>query len=336
MAEEQRLGDLGAQVTGAAGGADLPPASGGAAETRGRRSPGGSSGRRRAIEAAGRELDQILSTERGEVDEDVVEIVARDLEISEASEKKLARARSLKRERFYSDLVFTIAGIRYVEHEAQLHWVNLLTHKWEMSERMGRNVGIRVAALDYFTNVVRDLTEVRILAVNRYVETERLAVTDDLTGLFNHRYLQEKLLREIQRAGEGGECFSLLMIDIDRFKRYNDAHGHVAGDVALREVAEAIHGALKQRDMVARYGGEEFAAILSSLEKREAVEVAERVRSRVEEMPGIGPEERMTISVGVAEYPGDGRTRSDLIQAADTALYAAKRLGRNRVCAATM
>jgi GGDEF domain-containing protein len=192
--------------------------------------------------AIAEQVERILSGERGVLTGEIVDIAARDLELSKEREERLARERERKRETFYSDLLYTITGLHYSEQDARITWMNLLTHKWEMSERMGRNVGISVAALDYFMNVVGSLDQVRIIDSSRYIETERLAATDGLTGLFNHRYLQEKLRNELRRAEEAGQPLSLLMIDIDHFKHYNDNLGHVAGDVARRSSARSSRG----------------------------------------------------------------------------------------------
>ena len=215
-------------------------------------------------------------------------------------------------------------------------WVNLLAHKTEMSDRLGRNVGIRVAALDYFKNIVGLLDEVRIVGGADFIETELLAVTDGLTGLFNHRYFQDRLDRGLVRSTETGQPLSLLMIDIDYFKQYNDLNGHIAGDVALREMASILRRSVKRDDVVARYGGEEFAVVMGATGKEAARGVAERLRTEVErtEFPNeqVLPGGQLTISLGLATFPEDAADRARLIERADSALYAAKRGGRNRVC----
>ncbi|MCZ7648545.1 MAG: diguanylate cyclase [Planctomycetota bacterium] len=278
--------------------------------------------------------DQYLR-ESGQVQQEVIEIAARDVERDARQEEFLAREKAVKRETFYSDLIYTLTHLRYEEAEARVLWVNLLTHKMEMSDRLGRNVGIRVAALDYFKNILGALDDVKILDASQFIETAQLAVTDGLTGVFNHRYFQDRLLRDINRAKEENGRLTLLMIDIDHFKKYNDVNGHIAGDVALKEVAAVLRRNLKRNDLVARYGGEEFAVILVGIEREKGRHVAERIRQRIEEIDfpneKILPTGNLTISVGLAEFPGDAPDRGDLIAAADRALYAAKHGGRNRV-----
>jgi diguanylate cyclase (GGDEF)-like protein len=282
-----------------------------------------------------REHVQLFLQESGEVAQHVIELEARDKARSRDGEAALAREKAAKTETFYSDLIYTLTTLRYEEQEARILWVNLLAHKVEMSDRLGRNVGIRVAALDYFRNILGVLDDVKIIDAEKYVETAQLAVTDGLTGIFNHRYFQDRLARDILRAEEDGVCVALLMIDIDNFKTYNDINGHIAGDVALKEVASCLRRSLKRDDLVARYGGEEFAVILYGVDKERAFQVAERLRRVIEEkqFPNekILPGGKLTISCGLAVFPDDAKDRNDLIARADAALYHAKRTGRNRV-----
>ena len=167
-----------------------------------------------------------------------------------------------------------------------------------------------------------------------------LAIFDGLTRVFNHRYFLRRLREEFRRAGRSGAPLSLLMVDIDHFKRYNDAHGHLRGDRVLAEIAEVILVSLRRDvDIIARYGGEEFACVLPETEAAAACEVAERIRRRVESWgvrrDGAAGRPPLTISVGVSTCIPDGVvTPEELIEEADRALYAAKRGGRNRVEAA--
>ena len=164
-------------------------------------------------------------------------------------------------------------------------------------------------------------------------EMRSLAETDGLTRLANHRVFRESLDREIKRFTRYEAPFSLLMADIDHFKQFNDRHGHLAGDQVLREVSHTVRGALREGvDLAARYGGEEFAVILPETGLPGALAVAERLRSGVEKSSSAfeGEDLRVTVSVGVAEC-ATRLTASELIDAADKALYKAKHSGRNRV-----
>ncbi|HEY7675502.1 MAG TPA: sensor domain-containing diguanylate cyclase [Candidatus Methylomirabilis sp.] len=167
-----------------------------------------------------------------------------------------------------------------------------------------------------------------------------LAIFDGLTRVFNHRYFMRRLREEFQRAKRYTEPLSLLMVDIDYFKKYNDTHGHLQGDRVLADLAELVMGSLRRDvDIVARYGGEEFACILPETDAAAAFEAADRIRRRVEAWgaarDGSAGEPPLTISVGVSTFAADWPAAAEeLIEQADRALYAAKRGGRNRVEAA--
>ncbi|MCS6830470.1 MAG: GGDEF domain-containing protein [Armatimonadota bacterium] len=161
----------------------------------------------------------------------------------------------------------------------------------------------------------------------------RLAVTDALTQVGNHRAFQEHLHVQISLAARKGLPLCLMLIDVDYFKQYNDTHGHLQGDTVLREVARLLTENIRTYDFVARYGGEEFAVILPDTDIETAYVVAERVRQIIEHHPF--PNRQMTISVGLASWRA-GVDPGKLIQEADEALYEAKRSGRNRVCLAKL
>lgn len=167
-----------------------------------------------------------------------------------------------------------------------------------------------------------------------YEKTYVLATTDSMTGLYNHRFFQEHMRRCVDQATRFKHKFSLLLIDIDFFKKFNDAHGHQAGDEVLRHVARKLKKTVRNVDIVARYGGEEMAIILDRASEEEALEVARKiVRAVAEEAYPIaeGVAKHVTISCGVATYPLHGETPSQLIEFADTGLYRAKKNGRNQV-----
>ncbi len=163
----------------------------------------------------------------------------------------------------------------------------------------------------------------------------RLSIFDELTRIHNHRYFHQALARGLSAASRYGYPFSLLLMDLDGFKAYNDAHGHLAGDEALRAMGSLLGRSIRAGDIAARYGGEEFALLLSHTNKKRAFVVAERLRAATEELHRGRAGRRMpaavTVSIGVAAFPDDGRTRDTLILKADRALYRAKRAGKNRV-----
>ncbi len=166
-----------------------------------------------------------------------------------------------------------------------------------------------------------------------YAAARMRANTDELTGLFNHRYFHERLEEEISRGLRFGTIFSLVFSDLDLFKVYNDTHGHLAGDEILRQVGELVRGALRNTDIAFRYGGDEFAIILPATSTNNGYKVAERIRKNIEQ--GMRSRElQLTCSLGIASWPADGVMRDALIQSADSTLYHAKRWG-NRTCLAS-
>jgi len=162
---------------------------------------------------------------------------------------------------------------------------------------------------------------------------ERLSETDGLTGLANRRHLMEALDVEEKRGTRYGHAFSLLMIDVDHFKKYNDTYGHQAGDVALARVGTVLKESIRDVDRAGRYGGEEFAVVLPETPLAAALVVAERIRARMEgeKLPVKSGEASVTLSIGVAERPTHAATAAEIVAVADAALYDAKEEGRNKV-----
>jgi diguanylate cyclase (GGDEF)-like protein len=165
-------------------------------------------------------------------------------------------------------------------------------------------------------------------------QVARLATTDGLTGIPNHRKFQERLVDEFERQNRRPGYFSLIMLDVDHFKQINDTFGHPVGDQVLKRLAAILSRMLRKVDTVARYGGEEFSLLLHNAGKREALRLAERIRKTVEDTRFEVGIHRIpvTVSMGVATFPEDTRLRQNLLEQADQALYAAKKSGRNRVC----
>lgn len=163
-------------------------------------------------------------------------------------------------------------------------------------------------------------------------QLQKFASTDGLTGISNRRAFDSVLEREVARASRNGSSVSLVMLDIDRFKRLNDTHGHQTGDDVLRTVAAGLAKACREYDTAARYGGDEFAMILPNCSPEEALAAAERLRLAVPEANSML---RVTVSGGTATFPMNGSDAVSLVAAADEALYTSKRTGRDRVTASS-
>jgi diguanylate cyclase (GGDEF)-like protein len=197
---------------------------------------------------------------------------------------------------------------------------------------------MQAGAADFVTKPVpAAVLHLRIQKALEHARTRRLASTDGLTEVYNHRTFQERLVQEIARANRYSRPLSVLMVDVDHFKLYNDTYGHPQGDGVLQSLARLLQEMSRASDTVARYGGEEFAIILPETDSVNAQKIGERLREQVERYPFPGKERMpggtLTISVGVATHIASG-SKNALLQAADVALYTAKRKGRNRVCVA--
>lgn len=173
---------------------------------------------------------------------------------------------------------------------------------------------------------------ISIAEAQAHAQVEQLAITDGLTGVYNHRRFQERLQEEFLRSARHPEPFSILMIDIDYFKKINDTFGHPAGDAVLKIIAKLLVKMVRKLDMVARYGGEEFVVLLLKSDSMQAWQMAERIRKTIESAPidWQGQKIEATVSIGVASQPDDATKREELIACADKALYSSKRAGRNR------
>ncbi len=187
------------------------------------------------------------------------------------------------------------------------------------------------ADLDLLDGIVPQIAVAidRAILKERAGELHQLSVTDELTGLLNRRYMDERLMEEVKRSNRHGYPTSFVMLDVDHFKSYNDEFGHPAGDEALRLVGQVFHETLRGADVAARYGGEEFAVLLPQTTSDEAAVIAERLRANVEAK--TFPHRPVTVSIGVASCSSELCTMKGLVQAADRSLYEAKHGGRNRV-----
>jgi diguanylate cyclase (GGDEF)-like protein/PAS domain S-box-containing protein len=217
---------------------------------------------------------------------------------------------------------------------------NLRAENWCDMPRLGRRRYLAADASPIFdgdgklvavVETLRDVTEEK----RAQVALEQLATRDGLTGLANRRCFDDTLNAEWQRALRQRQPLSLLMVDVDNFKQYNDAYGHLGGDECLQRIASAVSSEMRANDLVARYGGEEFAVILPNQSLKGAAIVAERIRCRVEQLhlPNLGSKQHVvTVSIGAATaLAAPENDPSQLVAIADSALYRAKHMGRNRI-----
>lgn len=178
------------------------------------------------------------------------------------------------------------------------------------------------------------LSAMTIKNAELYEKTFTKAITDGLTGLYTHRYFQERLAEEIKFASRYGKTLALVMLDLDHFKQYNDTLGHPEGDIILKEFASLLKAYTRDSDMICRIGGDEFTILLKQVDKKNATQKAEAIRQAVQSR-FYERAVQVTASIGVACFPDDAITKKDLVKSVDTALYKSKKLGRNRVSIAT-
>jgi diguanylate cyclase (GGDEF)-like protein len=236
---------------------------------------------------------------------------------------------------YYRDIIFALIQIRLPEEEAQRDWREILKHKFLVSEKLGRNVGIHVATLDYYTNVKRKIINPKIVDAHEYADTASRALIDELTKAYNRHFFDEEFKRLFAGAKANGGAFSLIMLDLDHFKIYNDLNGHIQGDLALIETVRILHAVCSPDDTVSRYGGEEFAILVPAQPLNLALKTAENIRSAIYDYRFVNeqqlPAKRLTASLGVTAYRPEVLSTIAMTEEADSALYQAKNAGRNQV-----
>lgn len=265
----------------------------------------------------------------------VSDLLTRDQLGSERLVQRLRELRALEGAPVFAGVMYNLAHLSLAEEEAEELFLGLLDHRESVARILDRDPGLRVAAIDYLSNVKSLLRNPTIVELSELEMTERSAVTDSLTELYNRRYFENSLDIEVRRSERYGLCLALLMLDLDSFKAVNDLYGHPFGDLVLMRAGQLIRSAVRESDVPCRFGGEEFAVVLPETDRLGAFAVAERVRLRIQR--GFadtlidGRAVAMTISGGIACYPEDGHDPAVLTSWADRALYHSKTHGRNRI-----
>jgi diguanylate cyclase (GGDEF)-like protein len=212
-----------------------------------------------------------------------------------------------------------------------------MKHKRRLSEALGRKVAFRVAALDFLSARSPHLRQARLIARPEFESLLSFVNIDEVTRVYNRRYFNDELAREVQRARRYGGSLSLLIIDLDDFKRLNDSFGHQEGDTALRKIGRLLRENTRQSDSVCRFGGDEFGVLLPETGHEHAANLAERIRRAVPRLAlersegGDVLARGLTVSVGGATYPDDCDEAEELVALADQMCLDAKRAGKDRV-----
>jgi diguanylate cyclase (GGDEF)-like protein len=231
----------------------------------------------------------------------------------------------------FSELLFRLTHETYAEEKALDLWNRIVAHRADLHTRLGRDVGMLVAALDYLSNVSGDLSNPKIIDDLRIEQAATMATRDALTGLYLRGVFDFSIDRLVQEHLRFEKPLSLLMIDIDDFKRVNDELGHHVGDEVLRRVGRTILSSVRSADFPARYGGEELVVVFPETELADAFALADRLRTEIHDhTASAGP--AVTVSMGVSALRNpDVVSTTDLLWRADKALYAAKGAGKNLV-----
>lgn len=230
----------------------------------------------------------------------------------------------------HAKIVAGLLSLSLAEDEARSVLAAIIDHHRTFAERMGHPVDIRVAAMDYATRHPELITDPVVVSLPTFALSQRLAAVDELTGLFNRRFLDLYLAKELNRARRYRQTFSLVFIDLDNFKAVNDEHGHDVGDRVLSSFGGEVQTLLRKEDFAARYGGEEFVVVLPHTDTEGARRFAQRLSSglgAVDLPAGI----RVTYSGGIATFPAHGTSEAELVHNADLALYQAKLNGKAHV-----
>jgi len=233
----------------------------------------------------------------------------------------------------YANLLKSFVHLEFTEEEAIGHWKNILENRQSLKMNLGRNISVHLALVDYFTNIRHMMTSPMLIEIRVFQQTERLAMVDGLTGVFNRRYMDIVLKKEFNRCDRYGKNLSVCMIDIDNFKKINDSRGHIFGDHVLRELALLLKDCVREEDIVCRYGGEEFLIIMPETDPVGSQILAERIRMELKNRLFF-TENGITFSGGTANYPLSAADTESLLKAADRALYQAKFTGKDRIVAA--
>lgn len=229
---------------------------------------------------------------------------------------------------FYSRSLELFVNLVFDEAAAKKHWMAIFADYDFLREHVDRGVGLRVAIFDYFINLNKSLESPILVEIRLFRVTTNAAAVDSLTGLFNRKYMEIFLEKELKRAIRHDKPLSLMLIDLDNFKEANDTKGHLYGDKIITHISGIIKNICRAEDAPCRFGGDEFLIILPETAESGAIKLAERLHSSIARSDFLA-KTSVTVSIGIATCPADGVDRETLIKNTDSALYKAKFSGKN-------
>ena len=271
-------------------------------------------------------LDGLLSDDALQLD--LISALAGDRPLSKAETIILENRKNSQGNKFYSDLLYTITHQHFEADIAKILWQEIVHHKYEMSSALKRDIRLVVAALDYLSNITSNVESMTLISEDHIAHIVDVSLRDGLTGLFNHAFFYRRIDYELKIFARYGTPISLMMIDIDDFKSFNDLYGHQKGDEVLTAVGAIIEAETRDADICCRYGGEEFAVILPQTTSQDAALFGERLRKTIEKSHKNN--NFITVSIGIASA-NEYISVQTLVKEADDALYEAKTSGKNRV-----
>ena len=238
----------------------------------------------------------------------------------------------------YRNYFYLLTHLEFEEADAIRHWDEFKNYHAKFEKDLGYPIDTRITTLSYFINENKQLTNPKIIEMKVFQSTQDKVILDELTSVYNYRHFRQRIKEEMRGAVDREEMLSLIIIDIDNFKRVNDDYGHLAGDGILRQIALLMKSEISVQGETFRYGGEEFAVIVPRTGKQEVYEIANNLCEKIAEHAFINEnsaprhEMSVTASLGVAAYPQDCEDSNSMVENADKALYNAKGSGKNIVC----
>lgn len=263
------------------------------------------------------------------IEDTIMDLLDEDPTNEELLIQKIQTHHSHDESQIYANLLKVLTSLDIPETEAKEIWEEVSANQSKLSQCLGREVGFRVALLDYFINHNQKIENPKIIEIRLFAETEKLILVDELTRLYNRRHFETAIVREFKQATRYNHNLSLLVIDIDDFKKINDTYGHVMGDEILKQVAKKISTSLRVEDTACRIGGEEFAIIFPQSNEKQALKAAEKLLEACRTIQISG--KPVTISGGLVSYPEKAKRCEEMYDLADRALYAAKDSGKNQI-----